>query len=193
MRLSMEPAVLLPLAAFIAIAAAIAVILRRAGRIVARTREVEGFRSSVRDLSTRIDTSLEGATARIDAVRRHQVAADTITETISAATDAVERYTDEARALHGPPTADEIRDDLVAELERAGRALAMVEHGAGILAQARRRGRELEAQTSIKRGYLNLLHAREAIARHAARALALDFDAPPTDEGEPAAVRDAPP
>jgi hypothetical protein len=193
MRLSMEPAVLLPLAAFIAIAAAIAVILRRAGRIVARTREVEGFRSSVRDLSTRIDTSLEGATARIDAVRRHQVAADTITETISAATDAVERYTDEARALHGPPTADEIRDDLVAELERAGRALAMVEHGAGILAQARRRGRELEAQTSIKRGYLNLLHAREAIARHAARALALDFDVPPTDEGEPAAVRDSPP
>jgi len=189
----MEPAVLLPLAAFIAIAAAIAIILRRAGRIVARTREVEGFRSSVRDLATRIDTSLEGATARIDAVRRHQVAADTITETISAATDAVERYTVEARALHGPPTADEIRDDLVAELERASRALAMVEHGAGILAQARRRGRELEAQTSIKRGYLNLLHAREAIARHAARALALDFDVPPTDGSEPAAVRDSPP
>ena len=40
----------------------------------------------------------------------------------------------------------------------------MVEHGAEILAQVRRRGRELEAQTSIKRGYLNLLHAREAIA-----------------------------
>ena len=29
--------------------------------------------------------------------------------------------------------------------------------------------RELEAQTSIKRGYLNLLHAREAIAREASR------------------------
>jgi hypothetical protein len=27
----------------------------------------------------------------------------------------------------------------------------------------------LEAQTSIKRGYLNLLHAREAIAREASR------------------------
>ena len=27
--------------------------------------------------------------------------------------------------------------------------------------------RELEAQTSIKRGYLNLIHAREAIARQA--------------------------
>ena len=31
-----------------------------------------------------------------------------------------------------------------------------------------------EAQTSIKRGYLNLIHAREAIARHAARAEDLD-------------------
>ena len=57
----------------------------------------------------------------------------------------------------------------MAELERAERALAMVDHGATILAQVRRRGRELEAQTSIKRGYLNLIHAREAIARHAAR------------------------
>ena len=50
----------------------------------------------------------------------------------------------------------------------------MVEHGATILASVRRGQRELEAQTSIKRGYLNLIHAREAIARHAARAEALD-------------------
>ena len=54
-------------------------------------------------------------------------------------------------------------------LERAARALAMVEHGATILAQVRRRGRELEAQTSLKRGYLNLLHAKEALDRHALR------------------------
>ena len=44
----------------------------------------------------------------------------------------------------------------------------MVEHGCTILASPAARQRELEAQTSIKRGYLNLLHAREAIARHAA-------------------------
>jgi hypothetical protein len=35
------------------------------------------------------------------------------------------------------------------------------------------RPRELEAETSIKRGYLNLLHAREAIARHALAAAKL--------------------
>jgi hypothetical protein len=54
----------------------------------------------------------------------------------------------------------------VAELERAGRALEMVEHGRSIQASARSGGREVEAQTSIKRGYLNVLHAREAIAQH---------------------------
>jgi hypothetical protein len=46
----------------------------------------------------------------------------------------------------------------------------MVEHGADMLASARRGARDLEGQSSIKRGYLNLIHAREAMARHAVRA-----------------------
>ena len=170
-----ELTVLLPVAAFVALALGVLIVLRRAGRIVARTREVEHFRSSVRDLTTRIDQSLEGAVGRIDAVRRGQLAADAIPPTIEAATDAVERYAEEARALKGPPAAIAIRDELVDDLERAGRALGMVEHGAKILAAARRRGRELEAQTSVKRGYLNLVHAREAIVRHAAAAEELEL------------------
>jgi len=185
-----ELAVLLPLAAFVALAAGFAIVLRRAGRIVARTREVEGFRSAFRELAARIDTSLEGATSRIDAVRRQTVGADTIGPTIEAATDAVERYTEEARALHGPKAAVAIRDDLVQELERAARALAMVDHGAAILAQVRRRGRELEAQTAIKRGYLNLLHAREAIAGHALRAQALEATVDDVPPNQAITVRD---
>ena len=55
----------------------------------------------------------------------------------------------------------------MAELERAARALEMVEHGRSIQASARSGGREIEAQTAIKRGYLNILHAREAIAHQA--------------------------
>jgi hypothetical protein len=165
-----ELTVLLPVAAFAALAFGVLVVLRRAGRIVARTREVEHFRSAIRDLATRIDQSLEGAVGRIDAVRRGQLGADVIPPTIEAATDAVTRYSDEARALKGPPAGEPIRDAIIEELERADRALGMVEHGAKILAQARRRGRELEAQTSVKRGYLNLVHAREAIVRHAAAA-----------------------
>jgi hypothetical protein len=169
-----ELTALLPVAAFAALAFGVLVVLRRAGRIVARTREVEHFRSAIRDLSTRIDQSLEGAVGRIDAVRRGQLAADAIPPTIEAATDAVTRYADEVRALKAPPAGEPIRDAIIEELERSKRALGMVEHGAKILAQARRRGRELEAQTSVKRGYLNLVHAREAIVRHAAAAEELD-------------------
>ncbi len=175
-----ELAILLPLLAFVVLAAGTAIVLRRAGRIVARTREVDGFRSAVRDLTARVDTSLEGATDRIDAVRRGRSDADTIGDTLQAAMDAVARYLVEARALAGPPAARQIRDGIVGELERAGRALEMVEHGTAILVRVRRRGREVEAQTAMKRGYLNLLHAREAIDRLATDAQGLTPSTEPT-------------
>jgi hypothetical protein len=169
-----EPVLLLPLAAFIALAAASVIILRRAGRLIANTREIQGFRSTVRDLNERIGLSLDGAAQRIDAVRRQQLPADGLGDTVAATRDAVTRYAEEARALQGPPEAAAIARDIVSDLDRAKRAIDMVEHGATILASVRRGGRELEAQTSIKRGYLNLIHAREAIARHAARAEVLE-------------------
>jgi hypothetical protein len=170
-----ELAILLPLAAFVALAAGLFIVFRQTDSIARRSRDIERFKSAVRDIVVRIDTSLEGATSRIDAVRRQQVPADTIGPTIDAATDAVSRYIGEVRALNGPSQAVAIRDALVGDLERAARALSMVEHGATILAQSRRRGRELEAQTSLKRGYLNLMHARDAVQRHAADAAALEI------------------
>jgi hypothetical protein len=165
-----EPVLLLPLAAFIALAAASVIILRRAGRLIANQRAIQTFRTTVRDLDERIGMSLDGAAQRIDGVRRQQLSAEGLGDTVAATGDAITRYSDEARALKGPPEATAIARDIVSELDRAKRAVDMVEHGATILASVRRGGRELEAQTSIKRGYLNLIHAREAIARHAARA-----------------------
>lgn len=175
----MELFLILPLVAFLALAGLFALLLRRAGRVVARTREVQGFRNAIADLDNRIGQSLDGAAERIDAVRRQQSAAEGIGDTLAAATDAVARYADEARALKGPPEALAIGQDIAQELARAGRAIDMVEHGVAILAAVRRGGRELEAQTSIKRGYLNLIHAREAIGRHAARAADLEADPGP--------------
>ena len=169
----MQLEIMLPIAAFIALAAGLAVVLRGTGKIVARTREVDQFRGAVKDLAARADASLGGAAGQIDAVRRRQVDPDRIADTIVAATDAVQRYTEEARALKPPSQGQRIRSDLVADLERAERALGMVEHGTTTMLTARRGPRELEAQTSIKRGYLNLIHAREAIARHALDAEAL--------------------
>lgn len=175
----MELFLVLPLVAFTALAVLFLLILRRAGRLVARSREIHGFRAAIRDLDARIGQSLDGAAQRIDAVRRQQLAAEGLGDTLAAATDAVGRYADEARALTGPPEAVAIGQDIAHELARAGRAIDMVKHGVTILASVRRGGRELEAQTSIKRGYLNLIHAREAVSRHAARAADLEAEPGP--------------
>jgi hypothetical protein len=50
----------------------------------------------------------------------------------------------------------------VADLERAQRAIEFVSHGAQLLADVTGVDRG-EGETSVKRGYLNLVHAREAI------------------------------
>ncbi|MFL5679487.1 MAG: hypothetical protein ACJ77B_02660 [Chloroflexota bacterium] len=161
---------LLALAALIALGLAIVIVVRRATKLVNETRETERFRRRVADLSARMETSLEGVTTRIDGVRRQSLPAESIIPNLEAASDAVARYTEEAKTLRGTAGAVEIREAIVLELDRAARALQMVEHGCTILASARIGGRELEAQTAIKRGYLNVLHAREALARHAIKA-----------------------
>jgi hypothetical protein len=162
--------------AFIALAAGLLVVFRGTARIAARTRELQHFRGVVKDLAQGADTLLGAAAGQIDAVRHHQTGPGAISQTVADATEALQRYGEEARSWSGPRRVQSIRDDLVAELERAIRALGMVEHGANMLASARRGARDLEAQTSIKRGYLNLIHAREAIARQALRAEDLVVD-----------------
>jgi hypothetical protein len=168
-----EPLLLLPVAAFLILIVLFGLVLRRAGRFIAATRDVERFRRQAGDLTTRIETSLGEICERVDAVRRGQVGAEALGDDIAASLDAVSRYADEAKALRPPREGGRIRDEIIAELERAGRALEMIEHGRSIQVSARAGGREVESQTSIKRGYLNVLHAREAIAHQATLARAI--------------------
>ena len=163
----MQPLLVLPVIAFFLLAALFALVLRRAGRFLAVTRDVERFRRQVDDLALRVETSFAEVSSRVDAVRRGQLGADQIQDDLSVSLEAAAKYADEARGFHPPSDGSRIRDEIVAELERAGRALQMIEHGRAIQASARSGGREIEAQTAIKRGYLNVLHAREAIAHQA--------------------------
>ena len=163
----MQPLLVLPLLAFLILLTLFIIVLRRAGRFVAATRDAERFRRQVGDLAQRVETSLAEICARIDALRRGQLGADQVADDVTTSIDAVGQYADEARGLRPPSDAIAIRIEIVAELERAARALEMVEHGRSIQASARSGGREIEAQTAIKRGYLNVLHAREAIAHQA--------------------------
>lgn len=154
----------IPLVLFAALGVALMLVLRRAARLVAQTREMDGFRLASGDLAIRIAASLAGAAERIDAVRRGQVAADTILEALDAARDAMERYRGETRTLQTPAGYEQLRARLAEEVERAVRALDMVGHGCATLSAASiGRARAAEGQTAVKRGYLNILHAREAV------------------------------
>ena len=169
-------ALLLPIMGFIALAAGLSVVFRGTARIAARTREIRQFQTGIADLVARVDRTLGAAANQIDQVRHHQAGPEVIGQAVTEATRALEAFVEEARSLKGPRRTRSIRADLAADVERASRAIAMVEHGATMLASARRGSRDLEAQTSIKRGYLNLIHAREAIASLALRAAALGID-----------------
>jgi len=162
--------VIVPLVLFVLLAGAFLLVLRRAAGVVAETREIEAFRRASADLAARIDESLGGVADRIDAVRRRKIAPEEIRENLDAAADAVLRYGDEAASLNAPGGLETLRETIADELARAGRALEMVEHGCVLLGQQTARPRELEGETAIKRGYLNILHARDAIARAAADA-----------------------
>jgi hypothetical protein len=164
--------IVVPLLVFAGLVAALIVVARRAGRLLALNRRDDVFRGSVAELADRIDRSLGGVIGRVDAVRRHELEAAAIAENLEAAQDAISRYADEAQALPPAPGPIDPRDSLTIELTRAGRALEMVAHGCSLLLVSAGPTRELEAQTSIKRGYLNLLHAREAISRTARDAAA---------------------
>src|SRR3954466_57229 len=113
---------LLALAALIALGLAIVIVVRRATRLINETRETERFRRRVVDLAARMETSLEGVTARIDGVRRQSLPAESIIPNVEAAPHAGARYAEEAKTLRGPAGAAEIRDAIVLELDRAARA-----------------------------------------------------------------------
>jgi hypothetical protein len=158
---------LLPLLIFAALVVVLVVVLRRFGAILAESRDAAAFRGTVEDLATRIDATLADIITRIDALRRQQIEADEIVEPLDRTLEALLAYSEEARSLDGPPVIAASKAAFAAEIDRADRALQMVEHGASILSSVSSSQRFGEAQTAIKRGYLNVLHARDAIARHA--------------------------
>jgi len=174
-----ETAQVVALVAFLFVAIGVALGARRTGSILSRTREAEGFRGGVADLARRVETSLGDVSVLIDGVRRRDTEPETIRASLTAASDAVERYAEEARGLAAPRIAVPHRDAIVYELERAGRALELVTHGCILYGTGRRLERGTEADTAVKRGYLNLIHARESIAEQAKLAIERAEDASP--------------
>jgi hypothetical protein len=145
-----------------------AIVLRRMSVLVARTRDLERFQHAARSLDARLAGTVEPLVTRLDEIRRRAGDPQALAGQLGPAQATLRGLVDEAHRMRPPAALSGIGAALIDEIERAGRAADMVEHGLDTLV-AGRSGRELEAQTSLKRGALNLRHAREASADLAAR------------------------
>jgi hypothetical protein len=141
-----------------------AITLRRMSVLADRTRLLERFQTGVASIDARLATVVDPFVAHLDEIRRRSGDPESLAAGLPTTQDMLRAIAAEGRALKAPASLTSEVVALVVELDRAVRAADMVEHGIGALL-ARRAGRDLEAQTSLKRGALNLRHAREATNR----------------------------
>lgn len=148
---------------FVLLVVAFAYVLRRAAGVLAVAREGEAFRRDGAALAERAVAAISVGAERIDRVRRRIDAPPTLDEVLPGLLEQLGALRVEAGAL-APPTALATAGARIAEeLDRASRAVEMVQHGCVLLGAEAGRSRQLEGETSVKRGYLNLLHARDAL------------------------------
>jgi hypothetical protein len=152
---------LLWLALLVVLALLFALTLRRMSALIARTRDLERFQRAVESLDRRFAGTVQPLVQSLDETRRHAGDPATLQEQLTDAQAVLANLQVESRALGAPPRVVGVVAALAGDIDRAVRAASLVEHGLGAMAN-KSIGRDLEAQTSLKRGALNLRHAQEA-------------------------------
>lgn len=152
------------LALLVVLALLFTVTMRRMSALVARTRSLERLQRSVASIDLRLAACVLPLTKTLDDMRRSPSDPTALREQVARAQTLLADLVVEARTLETPVQLAPAAAVLAGELQRASRAASLVEHGLGAL-ETTSRGRDLEAQTSLKRGALNLRHAQEALAR----------------------------
>ena len=137
------------------------VTLRRMSQLIARTRGLERFQKAVEGLETRFVGSVGPLVRELDDSRRHAGDPVTLRDRLAEAQTVLGQLREESTTLAAPAGLTAAVTCLAGDLDRAIRAASLVEHGLAAGATASL-GRDLEAQTSVKRGALNLRHAQEA-------------------------------
>ena len=136
-------------------------------------RDAQHGRAAV-DLARRADMSLAELSAVVDALRRRKTGPEASEAALRASAEALQWYANEAEVVDketvGPGAAG-----LSAEIERARRAVALIEYGRERMLDSTS-DRLAEGETSVKRGYLNLLHARDSIRARADEIAAASAD-----------------
>jgi hypothetical protein len=158
--------VILPLLFALLVLLLLAWFVQRASKALAQVRQRAGFHRDATELASKIDATLQQLAGRVDQVRRQQVAPAEVHDELRQGLDTMATYLERARAIKAPAELAGTRSLIAQDIQRGARALEMVLHGVRLWSTVQGRRSELEAQMSIKRGYLNLLHARDDIAEH---------------------------
>ena len=145
---------------------------RRMSVLIARTRDLERVQRSVESIDLRLAAATDPLVARLGEIRRHAGDPGALARELLPAQAMLRDLAAETQTLRMPEVLAGQAAVMIHETERAVRAAELVEHGLDAMLAARG-NRELEAQTSLKRGALNLRHAREAFGRAAADVAAL--------------------
>ncbi len=146
--------------------------LRRLSVLIARTRDLERVQRSVDSIDRRFAAAIGPIVNRLDEIRRRSGDPLDLARELDPAGGILQDLAAETRKLRVPAVLAGQAEIMVHEMDRAVRAMDLVGHGMGALLAARGH-RELEAQTSLKRGALNLRHARDAFGRAAAEVAAI--------------------
>jgi hypothetical protein len=158
----MSVGVMLPLTIFFVMGVAVAYVLWRVMVVGGELRRGAQRERAAVDIAHRAVTSLSELCEIVDDLRRRKSGPESGASSLRASTDALRRYAEEAQAVDLGGGDGELGTGLVSEIARAQRAVALVEHGRQLMLDVTV-DRVSEGETSIKRGYLNLVHAREAI------------------------------
>jgi hypothetical protein len=147
-------------------------VLRRLSVLIARTRDLERVQRSVESINRRFAIAIGPIVDRLDEIRRRSGDPMLLARDLDPARSMLEDLAVETRKLRVPAMLAGQAAVMVHEMDRALRATELVGHGMDALLAARGH-RDLEAQTSLKRGALNLRHARDAFGRAAAEVAAV--------------------
>ncbi len=154
--------VIVPLAVFFAVSLAVAYLVWRVVLVGGQLRrEAQSQRTAV-TIAHNADASATQLASLIDDVRRRKIDPEQARPTLQTAADTMRRFSLEVASLGPGGSTPAFATALVAEIDRTERAIKLIEHGAEMLAESAME-RHGEGETAIKRGYLNLLHAREGI------------------------------
>jgi hypothetical protein len=158
----LETRVILPLLIFAAMVAASLWLVWRVVVAGGRARREKAVGHAAAETARRCEALLTDIGALVDEVRRRKAPPADVQPALVNARAALERSARETASISRSVRWASQVTALAGDIDRAARAVELVLHGTELMADSRARDPG-EGEVEVKRGYLNLVHARDAI------------------------------